>query len=117
MLTRMHDLCPLEFTVITGSDSEVQRHEYRHKIHARPALSSNLGRGKPLDQSMDTFMALVTFQNSIKVPMPALNNTTVLVSLSSKYRKITNCIQVVSVRAVVLATPAEQIDSFRAQFV
>ena len=61
-------------------------------MHAVPALSSNLGRGKPRDQSMDTFMALVTFQNSIRVPTPALINTTLLVSLSSKYRKMISCI-------------------------
>lgn len=61
-----------------------------------PALSSNLGRGKPVDQSRETFMALVTFQNSIKVPMPALHSTTVLVSLSSRYRKITICKQAVT---------------------
>ena len=62
-----------------------------------PALSSNLGRGMPLDQSMETVMALVTFQNSMAQPTPALNRTTVLVSLSSRYRKIINC-----------STPADQ---------
>lgn len=36
-------------------------------------------------------MALVTFQNSIAQPMPELNRTTVLVSLSSRYRKMINC--------------------------
>ena len=45
----------------------------------------------PLDQSMETVMALVTFQNSMAQPMPALNRTTVLVSLSSRYRKMINC--------------------------
>ena len=57
-----------------------------------PALSSNLGRGMPLDQSMDTFIALVTFQNSMAQPMPELKSTTVLVSLSRRYRKMISCI-------------------------
>ena len=40
------------------------------------------------ERSMLTSTALVIFQNSMSVPMPALPSTTKLVLLSSRYRKI-----------------------------
>ena len=40
---------------------------------------------------MVTSMAFVTFQNSMAVPMPLLAMITMLVSESSRYRKMINC--------------------------
>ena len=40
------------------------------------------------DLSIETFTALVIFQNSIRVPTPALPKTTMLVLLSKRYRKM-----------------------------
>lgn len=42
-------------------------------------------------QVMLTSIALVIFQNSMRVPIPALARTTKLVLLSRRYRKITAC--------------------------
>lgn len=57
--------------------------------HEYPALSVNLSFGIVPDLSMETSTAFVIFQNSIKVPTPALPKTTMLVLLSNKYKKIT----------------------------
>ena len=56
-----------------------------------PCLSLKASIGNLPERSMVTSMALVTFQNSIAVPMPLLAMITMLVSESSRYRKMISC--------------------------
>ena len=56
-----------------------------------PCLSLKASMGNLPERSTVTSMALVTFQNSMAVPMPLLAMMTMLVSESSRYRKMISC--------------------------
>ena len=56
-----------------------------------PCLSLKASIGNLPERSMVTSIALVTFQNSMAVPMPLLAMMTMLVSESRRYRKMISC--------------------------